>query len=68
MTHIEFRPGPEIDPRGVNYMLSSESGRKRLAEVQKRHWKETLTPSDPRFKQIYGEKAYNNAIKGWQKR
>lgn len=40
---------------GVNELLKSPSGRAYLGELQKRYWKETLQPSDPRFEKVYGK-------------
>ena len=45
----------EMPKGGVNELLKSYSGRKYLKELQERHWKETLQPSDPRFKRVYGK-------------
>ena len=43
----------EMPKGGVNELLRSPYGRAHLQNLQKRYWKESLTPSDPRFKQVY---------------
>jgi len=39
----------------VDELLKSPSGRAHLADLQKRHWKDILQPSDPRFDKVYGK-------------
>ena len=45
----------EMPKGGVNELLKSPSGREHLANLQKRHWKDLLQPSDPRFQKVYGK-------------
>ena len=39
---------------GVQELLKSFGGRRYLADLRKRFWKELLQPSDPRFWKVYG--------------
>ena len=39
---------------GVQELLKSYGGRRYLADLRKRFWKELLQPSDPRFWKVYG--------------
>lgn len=39
---------------GVEKLLKRSDGKEILGKLQQRYWKETLQPSDPRFKHVYG--------------
>ena len=46
----------EMPKGGVKELLQSREGRLYLDKLQKRHWKDTLQPTDQRFSQVYGSK------------
>lgn len=65
---IELKHKDVSDYGGVNRMLQSPEGRKKLGEIQKRYEIERLQPSDPRFEKVYGEKNRKQAERGEKER
>jgi len=43
-------------PGGVREAVKTESGRRALAEVQRKYARDIIQPSDPRFHSVWGHK------------
>ena len=51
----------KMPPGGIKELLSTEEGKRQLEQYKKDHADDFLQPSDPRFKQVYGDKIRQNA-------